>query len=212
MASAADRGSPSSPLRDAAATMVTIEEVARALDAAHRARIVHRDVKPANVLVAPNGRPVLLDLGVAHVRSQGLWELARPHMTALCARTGESCSVAQLDGSDVVYVARVAVPKIVGLSVQIGTRFPAVATSLGKVLLAALLAPLCEAARSTWSAEMAEGKDTACFEKPAPASAAAAARAAGSAIQSRGPRRPPSAAPAVPSARAAAPAFPLTVW
>jgi len=46
-----------------------------------------------------------------------------------------------------------------------------------KVLLAALLAPLCEAARSTWSAEMAEGKDTACFEKPAPASAAAAAGA-----------------------------------
>ena len=46
-----------------------------------------------------------------------------------------------------------------------------------KVLLAALLAPLCEAAQSTWSAEMAEGKDTACFEKPAPASAAAAAGA-----------------------------------
>ena len=46
-----------------------------------------------------------------------------------------------------------------------------------KVLLAALLAPLCEAARSTWSAEMAECKDTACFQKPAPASAAAAAGA-----------------------------------
>ena len=72
LASAADRGSPSSPLRDAAATMVTIEEVARALDAAHRARIVHRDVKPANVLVAPNGRPVLLDLGVARTAASEL--------------------------------------------------------------------------------------------------------------------------------------------
>jgi IclR family pca regulon transcriptional regulator len=80
----------------------------------------------------------VLDLGVAYVRSQGLWDVARPHMTALVERTHESCSVAQLDGSDVVYVARVAVPKIVGLSVQIGTRFPALATSLGKVLLAAL--------------------------------------------------------------------------
>lgn len=82
--------------------------------------------------------PRVLDLGVTYVRSQGLWDLARPHMAQLCARTNESCSVAHLDGSDIVYVARVAVPKIVGLSVQVGTRFPALPTSLGKVLLAAL--------------------------------------------------------------------------
>jgi IclR family pca regulon transcriptional regulator len=80
----------------------------------------------------------VLDLGVAYVRSMGLWEVARPHMEKLSARTDESCSVGQLDGSDVVYVARVAVPKIVALAVQIGTRFPALQTSLGKVLLAAL--------------------------------------------------------------------------
>jgi IclR family pca regulon transcriptional regulator len=89
--------------------------------------------------------PRVLDLGVAYVRSQGLWDVARPHMQALVARTHESCSVAQLDGSDVIYVARVAVPKIVGLSVQIGTRFPALSTSLGKVLLAALPAAELEA-------------------------------------------------------------------
>jgi IclR family transcriptional regulator, pca regulon regulatory protein len=89
--------------------------------------------------------PRVLDLGVAYVRSQGLWDVARPHMQALVARTNESCSVAQLDGSDIIYVARVAVPKIVGLSVQIGTRFPALATSLGKVLLAALPAAELEA-------------------------------------------------------------------
>ena len=82
--------------------------------------------------------PRVLELGVAYVRSQGLWEVARPHMERLGAATSESCSIAQLDGSDIVYVARVAVPKIVGLSVQIGTRFPALPTSLGKVLLAAL--------------------------------------------------------------------------
>lgn len=82
--------------------------------------------------------PRVLDLGVAYVRSQGLWEIARPHMESLSAATNESCSIAQLDGSDIVYVARVAVPKIVALAVQIGTRFPALQTSLGKVLLAAL--------------------------------------------------------------------------
>jgi IclR family pca regulon transcriptional regulator len=82
--------------------------------------------------------PRVLDLGVAYVRSMGLWDVARPHLERLVARTNESCSIAQLDGSDIVYVARVAVPKIVALAVQIGTRFPALQTSLGKVLLAAL--------------------------------------------------------------------------
>ncbi|MGW0810998.1 IclR family transcriptional regulator domain-containing protein [Nonomuraea sp. NPDC002799] len=82
--------------------------------------------------------PRVLELGVTYVRSMGLWEVARPHMEWLVARTNESSSIAQLDGSDIVYVARVAVPKIVTLSVQIGTRFPALQTSLGKVLLAAL--------------------------------------------------------------------------
>lgn len=82
--------------------------------------------------------PRVLDLGVAYVDAMGLWEVARPHLERLVARTGESCSIAQLDGSDIVYVARVAVPKIVALTVQIGTRFPALPTSLGKVALAAL--------------------------------------------------------------------------
>jgi IclR family transcriptional regulator, pca regulon regulatory protein len=47
--------------------------------------------------------------------------------------------MAQLDGSDIVYVARVSVPKIITLRVDLGTRFPAARTSQGKVLLAALL-------------------------------------------------------------------------
>jgi IclR family pca regulon transcriptional regulator len=89
--------------------------------------------------------PRVLDLGMSYVLSRGLWEVARPHMEALVAQTRESTSIAQLDGPDIVYVARVAVPKIVTLSVTIGTRFPAMQTSLGKVLLAAL--PLAEAER-----------------------------------------------------------------
>ncbi len=82
--------------------------------------------------------PHVLELGTAHVAQTGLWELARPHMVELSRRTGESTSVAQLDGADIVYVCRVAVPKIITLQVAIGTRFPALQTSLGKVLLADL--------------------------------------------------------------------------
>ncbi len=82
--------------------------------------------------------PRVLDLGLAYVESMGLWDVARPHLERLVARTHQSSSIAQLDGSDIVYVARVAVPKIIALAVSIGTRFPAPVTSLGKVLLADL--------------------------------------------------------------------------
>src|SRR3712207_3067942 len=84
--------------------------------------------------------PRVLRLGTAYVSAPGLWDIARPHLEALVAATGESSSVAQLDGSDIVYVARVSVPKLIALRVEIGTRFPAARTSQGKVLLAALSA------------------------------------------------------------------------
>jgi IclR family transcriptional regulator, pca regulon regulatory protein len=90
--------------------------------------------------------PRVLDLGMSYVLSRGLWEIARPHMAELVAQTHESSSIAQLDGSDIVYVSRVAVPKIVTLAVTIGTRFPAMQTSLGKVLLAGLSPAEAEAA------------------------------------------------------------------
>jgi IclR family pca regulon transcriptional regulator len=82
--------------------------------------------------------PRVLSLGMAFVASLGLWEVGRPHLEQLVAATGESSSMSQLDGSDIVYVARVAVPKLITLRVEIGTRFPAAYTSQGKVLLAAL--------------------------------------------------------------------------
>jgi len=82
--------------------------------------------------------PRVLELGMAYIGSTSIWEIVRPHMQRLVSFTGESSSLAQLDGSDIVYVARVAVPKIITLAVTIGTRFPALQTSLGKVLLAEL--------------------------------------------------------------------------
>ncbi len=77
----------------------------------------------------------VLRLGTACIAAQGLWDVARPHLAALVRHTGESSSMSQLDGSDIVYTARVPVPKIIAFSVNIGTLFPAVATSMGRVLL-----------------------------------------------------------------------------
>jgi len=81
--------------------------------------------------------PRVLELGMTYINSLDMWDVARPHLEKLVAQTNESSSMAQLDEGDIVYVARVAVPKIVTLAVSIGTRFPAIATSMGKVLLAA---------------------------------------------------------------------------
>ena len=73
-------------------------------------------------------------------------------MLALVGKTGESSSMSQLDGSDIVYMARVPVAKIIAISVHIGTRFPAPATSMGHVLLADLTAAQLDATLATPSA------------------------------------------------------------
>ena len=122
---------------------MTLAEVAAAADLARPTarRILLTLVELGYVRNEPGGfrlTPRVLDLGMAYVGALGLWDIARPHMQDLVRRTGESSSMTQLDGSDIVYVARVAVPKIIALRVEIGTRFPVVPTSQGKVLLAAL--------------------------------------------------------------------------
>ncbi len=83
-------------------------------------------------------RPRVLELGYAYLSSLSLPELAQPHMEELVARIHESCSVSVLDGSEVVYVARVPTHRIMRVAISVGTRFPAFATSMGRVLLAAL--------------------------------------------------------------------------
>jgi IclR family transcriptional regulator, pca regulon regulatory protein len=109
--------------------------------------------------------PRVLDLGLSYIASSDIWTITRPHLADLVRATGESCSIAQLDGSDIVYVSRVAVAKLVTLSVTIGTRFPALQTSLGKVLLAALpddelrevlAIPSRSSVRPTWTPNRSE--------------------------------------------------------
>jgi IclR family transcriptional regulator, pca regulon regulatory protein len=122
---------------------MTLSEVAQATDLARpTARRVLLTLEELGYVRSSDGTfaltPRVLELGMAYVSSLGLWEVAHPHLRALVAQTHESSSMAQLDGSDIVYVARVAVPKLVTLRVDIGTRFPALRTAQGKVLLADL--------------------------------------------------------------------------
>jgi IclR family pca regulon transcriptional regulator len=82
-------------------------------------------------------RPRILELGYAYLSSLTLPEVAQPHMEALVAQVHESCSMSVLDGDEVVYVARVPTKRIMAVAISVGTRFPAYATSMGRVLLAA---------------------------------------------------------------------------
>jgi len=82
--------------------------------------------------------PRVLELGYAYLSSLSLPEIAEPHLERLAARVRESSSVSVLDGDDIVYVGRVPTSRIMRVAINVGTRFPAYATSMGRVLLAAL--------------------------------------------------------------------------
>lgn len=80
--------------------------------------------------------PRVLTIGQHYAAANGIVEIAQPHLLRVAERTGESASLAQLDGTDVVYVARVHVRRVLSLNVDIGTRLPVHATSMGRVLAA----------------------------------------------------------------------------
>jgi len=84
--------------------------------------------------------PRILDLGYCYLSSMPLANLAQPVMVELGNRLNQSCSVAALDGTEVVYLLRVPKRNLLntpGVSLA-GMRLPAFVSSMGRVLLAAL--------------------------------------------------------------------------
>ena len=76
-------------------------------------------------------------LGALALRSNDLLTAARPELAELVRETGETATLEILVGHEVLIVDGVEGPSVVGASTEIGTRWPAHATSTGKVLLAA---------------------------------------------------------------------------
>jgi IclR family transcriptional regulator, pca regulon regulatory protein len=120
---------------------LTLSEVARICDltraAARRFLLTLADLG----YVRTDGRmfsltPRVLELGYAFLSSLSLPEVAHPHLTRLVAEVRESSSLCVLDGDDIVYLAREPTSRIMTVSINVGTRFPAYPTSMGRVLLA----------------------------------------------------------------------------
>jgi len=85
--------------------------------------------------------PAVLEFGQGYLSTLPLSAIAQPHLDSLTAAVHESSSLAVLDLRDVVYVARAAAPRITSVTISVGTRLPAYATSLGRVLLGGLDRP-----------------------------------------------------------------------
>ena len=83
-------------------------------------------------------RPRVLALGHSYLSSMPLATAAQPILEHLSQILHESCSIALLDGTEIVYVARANVTRIMAIDLGVGTRLPAFCTSMGRVLLANL--------------------------------------------------------------------------
>jgi IclR family pca regulon transcriptional regulator len=83
-------------------------------------------------------RPKLLGLGHAYLSSTPLVVTAQPFLDRVSEAVNESCSLAILDGVDILYVARSVSSRIISVALNVGSRLPAHCTSIGLVLLAHL--------------------------------------------------------------------------
>jgi IclR family pca regulon transcriptional regulator len=83
-------------------------------------------------------RPRVLELGAAYLESMNIEQITKTHLEELARKTADSAALCVLDGTDIVYVARTSVRTLLRLEAHVGSRFPAHATSMGRVLLAGL--------------------------------------------------------------------------
>lgn len=80
--------------------------------------------------------PRVLSLGYAFLASKDVVELARPILERLRDETDCSAHIGILDGTEVVYVGRIASRQTVATNITVGSRLPAYATTMGRMLLA----------------------------------------------------------------------------
>ncbi len=81
---------------------------------------------------------LVLQLGYSYLAGQSLPQLAQPLLEDLSREIHESTSASILEGNEIVYFARIHTRRLMTVGITVGTRIPAYATSMGRVLLAGL--------------------------------------------------------------------------
>ncbi len=119
---------------------MTLSEAAAVADLSRAtARRVLRTLAAARLCRAERAAfslaPRILDLGFAYLSAQNWIDRARPLMKELSEQFGESCSGSILQGTEIVYVARIPARRIMSAALAVGSRLPAFHTSLGRVQL-----------------------------------------------------------------------------
>ncbi|HYR33450.1 MAG TPA: IclR family transcriptional regulator C-terminal domain-containing protein [Burkholderiales bacterium] len=94
-------------------------------------------------VASPDGRsyslqPKVLGLGHAYLSSTPMVVAAQPFLDRVSEAVNESCSLAVLDGEDILYLARSVTSRIISVTLNVGSRLPAHCTSIGYGLLANL--------------------------------------------------------------------------
>ena len=92
---------------------------------------LHRDQQSKTYRLGPK----VLDLGFSFLASQELVDIAQPRLNTLRDETGCSAHLGVLDGRDVVYLVRCPANRTLTSNIQVGTRLPAYASSMGRAIL-----------------------------------------------------------------------------
>ena len=80
----------------------------------------------------------ILTFSAMYLNSDSLADVATPYLSDLTSMVHESSSISQLQGDDIIYIARVPTKKIMSINLQVGARLPAWITSMGRVQMAYL--------------------------------------------------------------------------
>jgi IclR family pca regulon transcriptional regulator len=79
-----------------------------------------------------------LALGYSYIVSMPLAAAAQPVLERVSRELHESCSISTIDRTEIIYVARASVTRIMSIDLGVGSRLPAFCTSMGRVMLSSL--------------------------------------------------------------------------
>lgn len=128
---------------------MSMAEIARAaqLDRSATQRLVHTMEQLGYVRRPPDSTlyglaPKVLTLSYNYLRSRELIERASPYLLDISRTLGETCNLQELDGHEIVFLARFPGKHLVNVDFAVGYRLPAVFTASGRAMLSRLAVPM----------------------------------------------------------------------